>query len=337
MKAFPKNKLSEVLSALSKKMPLYVPVQEGDLSRYGFYRDEVELSMENNSSISPKELFFPSTEKIYKFTAYGIDGEYEEILPEKKPYILFGVRSCDMQAIVCMDDVFLTRGYVDESYNCRRESATIVTLGCTKPGPDCFCTSMGLNPKEHESGDLQLYDLGDHYGMLARTEKGEKVIEDIAATSLLVESTAVAADPEDCILQVDSAGIAEKLQGMFEHPLWDQLWRKCLTCGTCTYLCPTCHCFDISEKKKNQHCGVKIKCWDSCMFNEYALMAGGHNPRPSKKEKVRQRFMHKLRYFPERYGKYQCTGCGRCIAKCPVNLEITDVINQVREAKVDGR
>ncbi|KAB2954565.1 4Fe-4S ferredoxin [Heliorestis acidaminivorans] len=336
MKAFPKAKLQEVLKTLASKGTLYVPALVDETHRYYPYRADIQVSLEQNSAISPKEIFFPSTEKIYNFTAYGIDGDYEEILPDRTACVLFGVRSCDMQAILCMDDVFLTRGYIDEYYATRREGATIVALGCSKAGADCFCSSMGLNPVEHEGADAQLYDLGDYYGIQGRTEKGEKVVEALAVAGLLSESSAEVLVPEEFVLQVDSEGIAEKLQAMFEHSLWDQLWRKCINCGTCTYLCPTCHCFDISEKKKNQHCGVKIKCWDSCMFNEYAMMAGGHNPRPSKKEKVRQRFMHKLRYFPERYGKYQCTGCGRCIAKCPVNLEITDVINQVREAKVNG-
>ncbi|MBC9783212.1 4Fe-4S dicluster domain-containing protein [Heliobacterium chlorum] len=336
MKAFPKAKLTAVLEMMIQKATVWVPSMIAGVSRFAPYRPGTDIQMGTNTAISPKEALFPSTEKIYKFSAYGIDGDFEPVDPSVGPQILFGLRSCDMQGILCLDDVFLTRGYVDDFYGSKREATTLITLGCVTPGADCFCASMGVNPAEHDASDAQMYDLGDAYGIIARSVKGEALVKDLMAAGLLSDTDKSQGPTADFVLKVDSEGITEKLQQMFDHPLWDELSRKCLNCGTCAYLCPTCHCFDIAEKKRNQHCGVKIKCWDTCMFSEYALMAGGHNPRPSKKERVRQRFMHKLRYFPERYGKLQCTGCGRCIAKCPVNLEITDVIKLAGEAKSDG-
>lgn len=336
LKAFAKDKLKPILDILAKKATVWVPTEVAGVSRFAPYTPETVVKMDANTNMSPKEAMFPSTEKMYEFTINGQDADYKVVDPAVGPLVLFALRSCDMQGIVCMDDVFLTKGFVDEYYAKKREDATIITLGCVAPGPDCFCASMGVNPAEHEASDVQLYDLGDAYGVVARTPKGEALVADLDSAGILADSSKIQAATGDFVLKVNTEGIVEKLQQMFEHPVWNDIWRKCLNCGTCTYVCPTCHCFDISEKKRNHQCGVKIKCWDSCMFSEYALMAGGHNPRPSKKERVRQRFMHKLRYFPERYGKFQCTGCGRCIAKCPVNLEITDVINQVREAKIDG-
>ena len=132
-----------------------------------------------------------------------------------------------------------------------------------------------------------------------------------------------------CTLQVDSTNIKEKLDALGDSPeLWDALSIKCLNCGTCTYLCPTCYCFDISQENKYKE-GLRFRCWDSCMFSEYTEMAGGHNPRPNKKDRVRNRFMHKLNYFEDRYGKMLCVGCGRCVEKCPVNLDITVLIDKI--------
>ncbi|MBO4352620.1 MAG: 4Fe-4S dicluster domain-containing protein, partial [Eggerthellaceae bacterium] len=120
----------------------------------------------------------------------------------------------------------------------------------------------------------------------------------------------------------------DKLEGMYDHPIWDNLSIKCLNCGTCTYVCPTCHCFDISQENRRKD-GVRFRCWDSCMFSEYTAMAGGHNPRPEKLERVRNRFMHKLNFFERRYGISLCVGCGRCVEKCPVALDITRLIDEI--------
>jgi ferredoxin len=131
-----------------------------------------------------------------------------------------------------------------------------------------------------------------------------------------------------CTLKVNASGIKEKLDGMFEHPLWDEVAKKCLTCGTCTFVCPTCHCFDISQENRMKE-GERFRCWDSCMFSSYTEMAGNHNPRADKTSRVRQRFMHKLCFFEDRYGKSLCVGCGRCVEKCPVALDITCLIDEI--------
>lgn len=335
MKAFDKSKLPQVLDALAKNATVFAPIKNGITTGFAPYQSGAELVMDQNVMLSPKAALFPSTEKMYKFENMGLDLEITPLEAGRGSMVLFGLRSCDVQAVLCMDDVFLTKTFVDDYYEAKRKETTIVALGCTLPGPNCFCQSMGVNPQEHDKADVQMYDLGDKYGVEAQTEKGQALVKSIDS---LLNDAGSASKPAvgQFNIEVDPAGVPEKLQKMFEHPIWNDLYKKCLNCGACTYLCPTCHCFDISEKKKNSNCGFKVRCWDSCMFNEYALMAGGHNPRPSKKERVRQRFMHKLRYFNERYGKYQCTGCGRCVAKCPVNLEITQVIEQVKEAKIDG-
>ena len=255
--------------------------------------------------------------------------EIENIPEDKEPKLLFGVRSCDMKSLECLDQVFLTKGFVDQFYKEKRDNTTIIALNCTKPGQACFCTSMGVDPQNGVNADIQAYLSGDYIGFEAKTEKGSKALDLIKGQ--LAEQQIKIPDALDFKLKVDVEGVPEKLKGMFESPVWEEVSRKCLNCGACTFVCPTCHCFDISQNVRGEE-GTKYRCWDSCMYGEYTQMAGGHNPRPGKKEKVRNRFMHKLSYFPERYNMLLCTGCGRCINVCPINMDITSIINKIKEA-----
>ena len=120
---------------------------------------------------------------------------------------------------------------------------------------------------------------------------------------------------------------------MFDNPIWEEVTRPCIGCATCTYVCPTCYCFDINSENRGNE-GVSFRCWDSCMFTDYTLMAGGHNPRPTKKERLRNRYMHKLSYFVDRHGTSLCVGCGRCILKCPAHLDIAEFIDKAAEVTV---
>jgi ferredoxin len=259
-----------------------------------------------------------------------------------------------------MDDVFLTKGYDDEFYGARRERLTTVAIGCTEVLESCFCDSMGLNPGSAPSADVQLSVLADGSGWLvvAQTEKGEAAVaswsdfleresgEGAAPSVTLSEAKSLAENVSTntdvavsslaqttCTLKVNTEGLKSKLDLMFEHPLWEEVSKKCITCGTCTFVCPTCHCFDISQENKMKD-GERFRCWDSCMFSSYTEMAGHHNPRADKASRVRQRFMHKLCFFEDRYGKSLCVGCGRCVEKCPVALDITVLIDEIGAADV---
>ncbi|KLU59789.1 anaerobic sulfite reductase subunit A [Peptococcaceae bacterium CEB3] len=340
MKTLNKISLSMVLEILSSYAPLYVPAGNETFSGFVRYSAGLEVRLDKNTKLGPKSLLFPKVENIYSYSNHGKDTEIFSDPQENEPTIIFGVRSCDLQAIICLDDVFLNRtsrdGVNDYNYRIRRGNAIIVALGCLEADGDCFCQAMGVNPSEHEQADLQLFDLGEFFGVESHTPKGLNLSRLLENSGLLAEKKVDKPLPASFSLTVDAQGITHKLQKMFDHPLWDELGEKCLNCGVCTYVCPACHCFDISVCAKDGCNGATIRYWDSCMFSRYTEMAGGHNPRPGKKEKVRQRFLHKLRYFPERYGKFLCTGCGRCVELCPVNLDITEVIRRVKEAEIDG-
>lgn len=325
-----KTKLSDILKTLAKDYTVLIPAKKDDTSGFVPYEDEVEIILDENVTLSPKEFYFPQTEKMYKIKTVKTSMELENIPQKDEKKLLFGVRSCDMKSIDCLDQVFLTKGYVDEFYKNRRDNVVTIALSCAKPMASCFCSAMGINPQKAVGADIQAYDLGDKIGFESISDTGNKVMGAVKAY-LAEEPADIPVFPE-FYLQVDAHGVSEKLNKMFESPIWDDISRKCLNCGACTYICPTCHCFDIQQEVRGENT-TKYRCWDSCMFGEYTQMAGGHNPRPTKKERVRNRFMHKLNYFPDRYDMLLCTGCGRCINTCPVNLDITSVIKQIKEAE----
>ena len=330
MKIIAKERLPEVLQLLAKDYNVLVPAKFEGVTRFTPYSGDVELVLEENVLMPPKDIFFPQTEKMYKFKAKNKSLEIEELPVEKEEQLIFGIRSCDLKSLECLDQVFLTKGYVDHFYKDKRERTALIALSCVRPQEACFCHSMGVDPQNGVGADIQAYDLKEKIGFKAISEKGQEILEKISG--LLAEEEVSIPSFGEFNLKADIEGVPEKLQGMFEHPIWADISRKCLNCGACTYVCPTCHCFDIDSEVRGED-GVKIRCWDSCMFGEYTQMAGGHNQRPTKKERVRNRFMHKLRYFPERYQMLLCTGCGRCVIKCPVNMDITAIIKKIKEAE----
>ncbi|MEQ8202139.1 MAG: 4Fe-4S dicluster domain-containing protein, partial [Syntrophomonadaceae bacterium] len=243
---------------------------------------------------------------------------------------IFGARGCDVKGILAMDDVFLTRGFVDSFYKARRTNNTIIANACYAPGPNCFCNAMEVEPTEPAGADVIIRDSGDYYIWEVRTEKGAAVTAQLEGLLEEKEVKLPAAQPFQ--MQVDYQGVAEKLKDMFEHPIWDQMAEPCINCGMCTYVCPSCYCFDIQVKMFGEK-GYRFRAWDSCMFEEYTREAGGGNPRGASKERFRQRFLHKLEFFKERYGTPLCTGCGRCIIVCPTDVNIVRIIKAVKEAE----
>lgn len=331
MKFLEKTKLDTLLAELHAAYTLLVPVNYNGLTQFAPYVQVQEgvsqLYLDGNVTVSPKTVYLPQSEAMYKFSAQGKKLAIEEMPALESVQVLFGVRHCDTKAIQCLDQVFLDEAFEDPQYKDKREKTIVFSLACNSPKATCFCESMGIDRAHAERtvADVQIYDLGDTYGLEAVSEKGKACLEGLHG---LTEGAAKLPEQKPQAISFDAAGLPEKLKGMFEHPIWDEYGFKCLNCGTCTYICPTCHCFDINNKMRGTT-GLKLRTWDSCMFGEYTLMAGGHQPRPDKKSRVRNRFLHKLQYFNEKHDMSLCVGCGRCIAKCPVSMDITKFIRQV--------
>lgn len=323
-----KSQISSFLAAMAAGRTVFVPAEADGVTRFVPWQTGIQLYWEDNPVVSPKEIFFPQTQILY---GYRSQGAQLEILPpeeEKGHQIIFGLRPCDAAAISLMDDVFLTKGYEDSFYGSRRQDTLLAVLACRQPGPACFCSSFGLDPTRAADADIMLYDLGTELGLEAVSPAGKELLTKSAGLSEREVSPPGFAG--DFPLEVQLDGLPPRLKPMFRAPVWDTMYQKCLGCGTCTYLCPVCHCFDIQSQNRGSQ-GYRYRCWDSCMFSDYTLMAGGANPRPTKKERVRNRFLHKLQFMPERYGKFGCVGCGRCVLKCPVNLDITWVASRLAE------
>ena len=321
-----KQQLMPLLDKLAADRDVFVPAVVDGVAKFARYGEgaEPDFSMVN-TTMPPKDLLFPQTQKMYH---YDVDknGSYRIYeYDESQEQVVFGIRPCDMRSIVCLDEVFLTKGFVDEFYENARNKLLSVCIGCAQAAETCFCESMGVDPQLAPNADIMLQDCGDFFNVIAQTEKGEAELATWAAFTEDGEGQPV--DP-GLTLKVSMDGVVDKLENMYDAPIWDNLSVKCLNCGTCTYVCPTCHCFDISQENRRKD-GVRFRCWDSCMFSEYTMMAGGHNPRPEKLERVRNRFMHKLNFFERRYGMSLCVGCGRCVEKCPVALDITRLIDEI--------
>lgn len=334
MKILSKQKLTAAFDQLAEKAELLVPMQKGATSAFLPWpefepgRDELRLEALNVDK-PPKDAVLPQTERMYKFSASGPEVAVQEVYEISSPRIVFGIRPCDFRGIECLDQVFLTRGYADGFYQSRRDNTVFIAQACYQPGPNCFCNAMGVDPVKPQA-DVTIHDLGDGYAWEPLTPKGEETTEMIS--DLLQEKKADLPEVKPFTRQVAYAGLAEKLKDLFEHPIWEKLSDPCQNCGICTYSCPTCYCFDIQVKSFGE-AGYRFRCWDSCMYREYTLMAGGHNPREASRERFRNRFLHKLQFFQERYGQPLCIGCGRCLIVCPAGISIVNIMQELKEVE----
>jgi len=333
------DNLRTLLDKLAREALLVAPSMEDGVTRLKPVKAASEIAFDySNTATSIKDFLFPQSEDLLRFVTDGTL-KIEEIRPERAQ-VAFGVRPCDLAAVALMDKVLTTGEYAEASYQARRKNTVLIGLACESPADTCFCTSYGYNPGWSAGADLMLYKDGDRYLAETLTDKGRGLVDgpgeglfkpaDEAAAEAVKKAYAEREVPFG--KEVDVQGIDKILDNFFYDQYWDDISRKCLGCGTCTYVCPTCHCFLLTDEARGGQ-GVRFRCWDSCMFANYTKMAGGHNPRPTKKERVRQRFMHKLNYYPHRYDSYLCTGCGRCVAMCPVGLHIAGVIRDVKGVK----
>ena len=337
-----KDRLNELYAKIAEKQGLFLPIKKAGEVNYAVWGEGKEVSLETLKTVkSPKSMFFPQTENMMKFKTEGKNIEIIDVREklaekiEEKPFVMFGVKACDFKAIEVLDKVFLADP-VDTYYQMRREATTIVTLACSKPEESCFCKSFGVDAT-NPLGDVTTWLDGEYLYWQANTEKGEALTEQVK--DLLVEGGEAEVEAQKQATQavIDALPYSnldlskfkpENLNELFDSKEWESLSEACLGCGTCTFVCPTCQCFDIRDFKTNE--GVlRYRCWDSCMYSDFTLMAHG-NSRTTQMQRFRQRFMHKLVYYPSQNdGMYSCVGCGRCVNKCPQHLHIVKVIKEL--------
>lgn len=338
-----KERLGEWAAALAARARLHAPAIVDDVWGYGPLAGG-ELSLDyGNTTRPPKNFTFPQREVLYRFRLEpGEKPQITPAVPAPEPTVVFGVRPCDGRAMVRNDKVFAC-GPVDPYYQARREKVIFVGLACSvPPSPNCFCRSVGGSPHSEDGLDILMTELDGRYHVKALTPRGAELIEGSrvlfdgvgAKETREVEQAHAAsrAHPQRRIAGMEQ--VAAGLKRNFDSPRWQELARACIGCGACTYLCPSCHCFDINDEVQSQspaH-GERVRTWDNCQFPDFTMHASGHNPRHDTGARLRQRVAHKLLYFVENHNIQQCTGCGRCITHCPVGIDIVRVTHEVAEA-----
>lgn len=333
-----KSKLDELLEKSLENYQIVAPTQNNGIIAFSKISSPSEIIREYvNTKIPPKALFFNQTETLFKFSR-SKSPEIELPNKSEKKVLIFGIRPCDVKSLSILDNIF-KGDYEDPYYLEKRENALLVGLSCNEPGVNCFCTSVYWGPSSPEGSDVLLTDIGENYFVEAVSEKGEKFVESMgklfkpATSNDEKKREEVAQKAIDAFARrADLGGIPDKLDNMFENALWQQIAIKCLGCGECTYVCPTCHCFDIQDETSTKG-GARVRIWDSCMFPEYTLHASGHNPRPARMNRMRNRIFHKYNAFPKNHDVIACVGCGRCVDVCPVNIDIIEIINTIKEVK----
>jgi ferredoxin len=296
---------------------LYRPVASGGEVVFDFER----------TALSPKTFFLPDTQVILEVE------KREEKLTLSEPamareQVIFGLRPCDARGLRSLDALLLDRPPPDAYYAERREKTTLVGLACPQMWDDCFCTSLGSGPDDASDVDLMLYEGEAGYWVSVNTDKGKALLEGLEAEEM-----------DGDVPTSDSSGTTvpvlppEQWGARFDDAYWQRLADRCLSCHACTYVCPTCRCFDVRDETVASGPGYahiqRLRAWDSCLAVAYRRIAGGHNPRPSKAQRLRNRYYCKFCYSPLDFDTVACVGCGRCIEACPVGIDIAEMLGDM--------
>ena len=330
------DKLNLPFAEIAKNADLYIPADQTDGSAaFTKWEEGIELSGALNTVKSPKDFFFPQTEDLMAFKTQGKNIEVIDTRTALDDFVVFGVRACDVKSFDILDRVFLTEP-VDSYYALKREHGVIISMACTRPSETCFCKTFGINPAE-PAGDISAWKTETDIYFEANTEKGAALLNKLSALMAETDDAAVTEQKAKIGAIMDKLPLKDlktyafgggKTNEFFNAPEWDELSQSCLGCGTCTFVCPTCQCYDIKDFNTGNGV-IRYRCWDSCMYSDFTKMAHGNN-RNSQKERFRQRFMHKLVYYPENNdGMFSCVGCGRCLAKCPISMNIVKVMKKI--------
>jgi sulfhydrogenase subunit beta (sulfur reductase) len=355
LRVLPKEEVPRFVGALMADYRVIGPVSKGvqgpDASalerqasppeQFGFepVSDPLDLRLDYNITIlPPKTALQPPRERVVRIHLMDEPSGAVEPIVEAPPTVLFGVHTCDLHAIPLLDCAF-SADYPDAHYLERRKHTLIVSLECLQPcDENSFCKDMGTFSAA-DGYDLHLTDIGDAYVVDVGTAAGAALLEK-------APEIRVAADGETGRLQAvlaakwprfrnrltfDATELPSLLAAAYAHPVWKQLGDRCLACGSCTNVCPTCYCFNVTDSMElSQEEAVRTRTWDSCQLEEFALVASGENFREARAARQRHRMMRKGRYLRERFGTTGCVGCGRCIRACLVHINIVDTFNAIK-------
>ena len=333
----PKKNLSPFLDHLNSFGEVHAPQKKGKKS-FAFQpvSDPGNVTLEGNGytrTILPiTKYFHKPVDTLFRFSP---ENGYEDAYEDEGKKVLFGVHSCDINALLTLDRVFAGK-YVDTYYFRRRKEVFIIGMSCV-PDEHCYCQSMGTGYVE-EGFDLFFSDVGDGYLVKVGTSQGDDMVA--TAGSLFTDyeeedvteyKRRINEFPTLFKTTVDESNLAAILDMEYKSEIWEEMGNRCFGCGICSMVCPTCFCFDVVDDVcLDGKTGERKRCWDSCLFKSHAMVAGGHNFRESRADRFKHRFLHKHQAFMGDFGRPSCVGCGRCTQDCPADIHFVGMVKRIK-------
>lgn len=335
-----KGAIAPLVEALMADYRIVGPKAKGPKFAFDTITDPAEMRLDYDTTIlPPKKVFQPQHERLATF---NLQGEPEaSSFVEAEPTVLFGIHTCDLKAISLLDEAF-SADYPDAHYLSRRENTLLVSIECLEPCDEyAFCKDMGTLTPESKNFDLHLTEMESGYLVEVGSEAGQKLLDTYAQASAAKDQKGrldqIRSDKQQQFekrLDFDAAELPEMLAAAFEDPVWQDMGDRCLACGSCTNVCPTCYCFNVEDEVNMVLTeGERVRSWDSCQLDEFASVAGGENFREARSARQRHRLMRKGKYLYEKFDELGCVGCGRCIRTCTAKISIVESFNAIHNGK----
>ncbi len=320
MAFLPQERLVPLLTSLSDLMDVVAPVSVEGVPVFASWSGQ-PLALKDNPMLPPQEFFLPQRDVLFRYIQDSGRYSFEETA--SKPRLIFGIRPCDLRALAVLDRIFGSDP-PDQSYFDKRRSTVLVALNCNQPGLECFCDRLGFGPECSDAHDLQLTEIDKGYlvesgspaGILILKEHPELFLD--ASHSHLQEKGQMLGRAREALSSRAGRSLPE-IKEAIKKADWSVLGRLCLNCGSCTFVCPICHCFTIQDYGVPD--GERIRCRDTCLLSGFSRMAGGANPRSSQGDRMQNWYLDKFEYIPQRTGLPGCVGCGRCSRVCLAEMD----------------
>ncbi len=329
-----KARIADLVRGLSTEYEVIGPVAKGERFTFSVIEDPADLRLDFDTTIlPPKKFFFPPEERMMRFRV--ADNEVVDDEAFASPRVLFGLHPCDINALLLMDNVFLGE-FEDPYYKAYRDATLLVGVSCS-PRETCFCNAWDTD-EVHWGFDIFLTDLGDRYFVSVRSVMGAELLDRHVETSpITAEDTAefqavVREFKRAFPAKLDTSQLPLLLDAKFDDPVWDELGERCLSCGACSMVCPTCYCFDVRDDlDPDQRSGERKRVWDSCQFSEFSAVAHGQTFRESRASRVKYRYYHKQWGYLSKFERVLCVGCGRCTHACLADISPREVVTALVE------